>query len=109
MEALAIQTGSPTVYWEYNKIYIYVVESKRVTTRFKHIGITDWFLQKKIDNGFFIPKYEKSSVMTSYMCTKPCSGPIISRITKCMTGFRYYPTIVSEHYQLMRLHDFVVN
>ena len=40
MEALALHTGAPTVHWEYNTSYISVVESKRVTTRVKHIDIT---------------------------------------------------------------------
>ena len=43
------------------------------------------------------------------MCAEPCSSPIISWITKLMTGFRLYPTIDIEHYQLMRLHGLVVN
>ena len=42
--------------------------------------------------------------MQSDMCTKPCSGPIIGRITKWMTGLRFYPTSETEHYQFMRLH-----
>ena len=53
-------------------------------------------------------KYEKSSVMPAGMCTKPCSGPIISRSTKWITGFRFYPTSETEHYQFMRLHEFIV-
>ena len=43
------------------------------------------------------------------MCTKPCSGLNISCGTKWMTGLRFYPTSDIEHYQLMRLHQFVVN
>ena len=62
-----------------------------------------------IENGLFVPNYEKYSVMYPDMCTKPCSGPIISRITKYMTDIRLYPTSDSEHYQLMMLYDFVVN
>ena len=41
------------------------------------------------------------------MCTKPCSGPMISRSTKWMTGFILYPTIDTEHYQLMILNVFL--
>ena len=63
----------------------------------------------KFDNGLFVPKYEKSSVITEDICTKPYSGPIISWINKCMTGFRIYSTSDTKHYQLMRLHYFVVN
>ena len=31
MEALEFQTGTPEVHWEYNTIFIYVIEDKRVT------------------------------------------------------------------------------
>ena len=47
--------------------------------------------------------------MLEDMCTKTCSGPIISQSTKWMTGLRFYPTSDTEHYQLMRLYDFFVN
>ena len=90
MEVLAIHTGVPTVHWEYYTSCIYVAESKRVTPRVKHIEITVFFQQEQFDNGLFIPKYDNSSVMPTDMCTKPCSGPIISWITKWMTGFRFY-------------------
>ena len=92
MEALALYTGAPTVHWEYNTSCIYVVEAKIVTPRVKHIYIPVCFLQKQFENGIFLPKYDKSSVMPTDMCTKPCSGTIISCITKWMTGFRFYPT-----------------
>ena len=82
MEYLALYTGAPTVHWEDNTSCISVVEAKRVTPIVKHIDIHACFLQEKIDNGLFLPKYEKSSVMLADMCTKPCSGPIISRRTK---------------------------
>ena len=98
MEALALHTGAPTVHWEDNTSFISVVEAKRVTTRVKHIDIPVYFLQEQFENGIFIPKYEKSSVMPVDMCTKPCSGPIISQSTKWMTGFRLYPTSETEHY-----------
>ena len=87
---------------------IYVVEAKRVTPKVKHIDIPVCFLQQQFYKGFFIPKYEKSSVMLEDMCIKPCSGPIISRINKLMTGFRFYPTGETEHNQFMRLHKFIV-
>ena len=51
------------------------------------------FYKKKIKNGLFVPKYEKSSVIPEDMCTKPCSGTIISWSTKCITGLILYPTI----------------
>ena len=47
--------------------------------------------------------------MPEDMCNKPCSGPIIIRSTKLMTGLRLYPTSDTEHYQIMILHVFFVN
>ena len=108
MEALALYTGAPTVHWEYNTSCIYVVEAKIVTPRVKHIDIPVCFILEQFDNGLFLPKYENSSVIPADMCTKPCSGPIISRSTKCITGFRFYPTSETEYYQFMRLHEFIV-
>ena len=92
MEYLALQTGAPRVNWEDNTSCISVVEAKIVTPRVKHIDIPVCFLQQQFDNGLFLPKYEKSSVMPADMYTKPCSGPIISWGTKFITGFRFYPT-----------------
>ena len=91
-EALALHTGAPTVHWEDNTSCISVVESRRVTPRFKHIDIPVCFIQEQVHNGLFLPKYEKSNVIPEYMCTKPCSGPIIIWSNKWMTGFRFYPT-----------------
>ena len=108
MEALALHTGAPTVHWEDNISFISVVESKRVTPIFKHIYITVCILQEQFGNGIFLPKYEKSSVMPADMCTKPCSGPIISRSTEWMTGLIFYPTSETEQYQFMILHEFIV-
>ena len=104
MEALSIHTGAPTVNWEDNTSFISFVEAKRVTPIVKHIGIPVYFPQEKFYNGLFLPKYEKSTVIPADMCTKPCPGPIISRSTKWMTGFIFYPTSDTEHYQFMRLH-----
>ena len=109
MEYLALHTGAPTVHWEYNTSCIFVVEAKIVTPRVKHVEIPVCFLQEQFDNGIFIPKHVKSSVMPSDMCTKLCSGPIISLITKWMTIFILYPTCDTEHYQLTIIHYFVVN
>ena len=92
MEALALHTGALTVHWEDNTSHVSVVEVKIVTNRVKHIDSPVCFLQEQFDNGLFLLKYENSSVMPAYMCTKPCSGPIISRGKKWMTGFRFYPT-----------------
>ena len=86
MEALALHTGAPTVHWEDNTSCIYVVESKIVTPRVKHLDIPVCFLQEQFNNGLFLPKYEKYSVIKEEMFTKPCSGPIIIRSTKWMTG-----------------------
>ena len=108
IESLAIHTGSPTVNWEENTSYISVVEDKIVTPRVKHLDIHIYFYKKNLTNVIFVPKYEKSGLMLSNVCTKPFPGPIISRFTKCITGFRLYPTSDTEHYQLMRLHEFVV-
>ena len=108
MEAIAFQTSAPTVHWVDNISCIYILESKIVTPRVKNIDIPVYFLQEQCDNGSFIPKYYKYSVMLSYMCTKPCSVKIIIHSTKLVTGFRLYPTSDTEHYQLMILHDFFV-
>ena len=90
MEDLPIHTCAQTVHWEYSTSCIYAVESKKFTTRDKHIGIPVYFLQENVENGISVPKYDNYSVMPSDMCTKPCSGPIISRSNKWMTGFRLY-------------------
>ena len=47
--------------------------------------------------------------MPADMCTKLFSDPIISLSTKCMTGFRLYLTSDTEKYQLMILHEFLMN
>ena len=78
MESLALHTGAPTVHWEYNTRFIYVVEAKIVTPIVKHIDINVCFLQEQFENGLFITEYYRSSVMPEDMCTKLCSGPIIS-------------------------------
>ena len=92
MEALALHTGEPTVHWEDNISYISVVETKNVSNKVKRNDINVYFLQQQFYNGLLVPKYEKSSVIMIDICTKPCSGRIISRSTKWMTGFRFYPT-----------------
>ena len=97
-----------SVHWEYNKSCISVVEAKRVTPRVKHIDVPICFLNEPFYNGIFVPKYGNYIVIPEDMCTKPCAGPIVIRSTKWMTGFRLYPTSDTEHYQLMRLHEFVV-
>ena len=82
MEALALHTGAPTVHWEDNIRYISAVEYKRVTPRVKKMDITVCFIQEKIGKWSFFPKHKKPSFILAYMCTKPCSGTIISRSTK---------------------------
>ena len=109
MEYLALHTGAPTVHWEYNTIFVSIVEAKMVTPKVKHIDIPVCFLQENFDNFPFVPKYDNSSVVPAGMFIKPCSGPIISQINKWMTIFRCYPTIDTEHYQLVVLHHSVVN
>ena len=97
------------VHWEDNGCYISVVGSKIVTPTVEDSDILVFFLQEQFDNGLFIPNYEKSSVVPEDMRAKPFSGPIISQINKCMTGFRFNPTSDTEHYQFMRLHKTTVN
>ena len=70
MEALALHTAAPTVHWEDNTSYISVVEAKIFTLRVKHFDIPVYFLQEHFDNGLFLSKYEKSSVMPADMGTK---------------------------------------
>ena len=98
MEALVIHTGAPTVHWKYITSCISVVEDKIVTPRVKNIAIAVCFIQETFDNGIFVPKYEKSSVMPEDVCKKPCVGPVISQSTKCITGFRLYTNSDTEHY-----------
>ena len=42
------------------------------------------------------------------MCTKPCSGPIVSCSTELMTDLCFLPSSDSENYQFMKLHQFEV-
>ena len=109
MESLALHTGAPIVYLEYNTSFVYVVKDKRVSPRVKHIYIPVYFLQKQFNKGLFVPKYDNSSVILVDMCTKPCSGPIIRRSTKWMIGFKFYPTIDTKRYQIMILYEVLVN
>ena len=68
------------------------IEAKIFTPRIIHIDIPGYFLKENFYNDIFAPKYENSSFITEDMCTKPCSGPIISWGTKCVTSFTFYPT-----------------
>ena len=70
MEALALHTGAPSVNWEDKTIFIYVVETKRVTPIVKQIDIPVCFLQIFFDDSIFVPKYEKSSVILADIFTK---------------------------------------
>ena len=80
-----------------------------VTHRVKKFSVPVYFLKEQYDNGLFVPKYEKSSVMTADMCTKPCLDPIIIQISKWMNGFVLNTTRDIEHYQLMIFYGFFVN
>ena len=82
MEALVLQTGAPVVHWEDNTIFIYVVEAKIVTPRVKQIDIPVYFLQEILENVIFVPKFEKYSVMSENIFTKPCLGSIIYQTSK---------------------------
>ena len=64
MEAYSLHTGAITLHWEDITSFISIVEAKRVTTRAKNIEINVYFLQEQFDNSIFVPKYQKSSVMT---------------------------------------------
>ena len=92
MESLALHTGASIVNLEDNTSFISIFEAKIVTPRVKHIDNYICFLQEQFDNGLFIQKCDNYSVMPSDVCTKPCSGPIISWSTKGMTVFILYPT-----------------
>ena len=48
MEALAIHTWAPIVYWEDNTSCISIVESKGVTYRVKHVDTPVCFLQEHL-------------------------------------------------------------
>ena len=109
IEYLVLNTGATIVHWEYNTRCISAVEAKMFTPIFKYIGIPAYFLQEQSDNDIFVTKYEKSDVVPADMCTKPCSGLIISQGTKWVTGFRFYPTSDTEHYQIIILNEFVFN
>ena len=91
MKALSLHTSAQKLHCEDNTSFISIFEAKRFTPRVKHIDIPVCFLQEQINNSLFIPRYEKSSVMPENMCTKLCSGPIISWSTKLMTGLILYP------------------
>ena len=45
MGLLAIHTSAPTIHWEENTSFIYVVESRIITPIFKHIEIPVCFLK----------------------------------------------------------------
>ena len=65
MDSFGIPYGAPTIHWEYNiSCYDQVIPSDN------HIHIT--VLNKyKYKNGLFTPKYEKTTIISSDMCTKP--------------------------------------
>ena len=109
MESLWIHTGAPTVNWEDNKSCISIVKSKRVTPRVKHIDIPVYFIREIFYNIPFVSKYKKPSVMSSDICTKPYSGPIMSWGTKWMNVSILYPISDTEHHQIMILHKLAVN
>ena len=63
METLALHTSEQSVHLEEKNSCIYVVEVKRVTPRVKHIDIFICFLQEQFENGIFVTKYEKYSII----------------------------------------------
>ena len=82
---------------------------KELLIESKKIDIPVYFIPEQFDNGCFVTKYEKSSVMAEDICIKLYSVPIISRSNKWMTRLIFYPTSDVEKYQLLRLHEIVVN
>ena len=46
--------------------------------------------------------------MPAAMCTKPCSGLIISQSNESITGFRFYPSSDTVNQQLTKLNEFDV-
>ena len=67
MEALALQTGAPTVHLEDNTSFIYVVEGKSVTPRVNHIDIPVRFIQENVGNGIF------QTMISLVSCRKICA------------------------------------
>ena len=64
------------------------------------------FLKKKIRNGIFDPKYEKSSVIKVDMCTKPCLYTTTTQINNWTIGFRLYSSSDGKDHQIMNLNEF---
>ena len=62
------------------------------------------FYKNNLTMVSLLEKYEKSSVIPEDMCTKPCSGPIISQSTKGITVFGFYLNSDTKHYQIMISH-----
>ena len=60
----------------------------------KHVEITVNSLQEHFDNGVFVPKYEKYSVIPEDMYTKPCSVPIIIRSKDWCLGLDYTQSVI---------------
>ena len=84
---------------------MYAKEAKLVTSIVKNSYITVWFLQEQLDNGIFVQKHEKYSIMPADMCTKPCFGTIIIQNTKGINGLCFYSSSDTKHHQLMNLNE----
>ena len=109
MEALALYICAIAVHWEDITRCIYVVEDEKVTPRVLKSILMSIFYKKLLTNVLCVPKYDTSTVIMEDICTKPCSGTIISFITKYMTRLRLHPTSDTDYYQIMILYYFAVN
>ena len=69
MEVLALHTGTPV---KTTQVLSMLLNIKELLLELKRIDSPVCFLKEKFENGIFVPKYEKSSVMIAYMCIKPC-------------------------------------
>ena len=57
MEALSLHTVAPTIHWEENTSFIYVVEANIVTLLVENMANPVCFILEQSENGLFITKY----------------------------------------------------
>ena len=65
--ALEIHTGAPTLHWEENTSYIYVIEARMVIPAVKKIHIPVCFLQGNLTTVFLL-KNTRSPVSCRHIC-----------------------------------------
>ena len=92
MEASELHTGVPTINLEKNQFIFMLLKLKYLLLELNTVKFMSILYYNNFTMVFLLKIYDKYSVMPSYMCTKPCSGPIFSRSTKWMTEFRFYST-----------------